>query len=89
MHYLWCGSQHHKLDPSKPAPLATASRAVPDAACLPVLRFHDLRHMVVTRLLDAGEPHHVVESITGRPWRSGCFSISCSRLRAVSIADGL
>ena len=30
-------------------------------------RLHDLRHTVVTRLLEAGEPDHVVESITGHP----------------------
>jgi hypothetical protein len=29
------------------------------------LRFYDLRHTVVTRLLEAGEPDHVVESIAG------------------------
>jgi integrase len=65
-HYLWCASQHHKLDPTKPASKwDTAWRALRDAAGLPGLRFHDLRHTVVTRLLEAGEPDHVVESITG------------------------
>jgi hypothetical protein len=54
------------LDPSKPAAnWHTAWRALRDAAGLPGLRFHDLRHAVVTRLLEAGEPDHVVESITG------------------------
>jgi integrase len=43
----------------------TAWRALGDAAGLPGLRFHHLRHTVVTRLLEAGEPDHVVESITG------------------------
>lgn len=43
----------------------TARRALRDGAGLPGLRFHDLRHTVVTRLLEAGEPDHVVESITG------------------------
>lgn len=39
--------------------------ALRDAAGLRGLRFHDLRHTVVTPLLEAGEPDHVVESITG------------------------
>ena len=43
----------------------TAWRALRDEAGLRGLRFHDLRHTVVTRLLEAGEPDHVVESITG------------------------
>lgn len=65
-HYLWCASNHHKLDPTKPASnWHTAWRALRDEAGLPGLRFHDLRHTVVTRLLEAGEPDHVVESITG------------------------
>ena len=65
-HYLWCASQHNKLDPTKPASKwDTAWRALRDEAGLPGLRFHDLRHTVVTRLLEAGEPDHVVESITG------------------------
>jgi integrase len=65
-HYLWCARQHHTLDPSKPASnWHTAWRALRDAAGLPGLRFRDLRHTVVTRLLEAGEPDHVVESITG------------------------
>lgn len=28
-------------------------------------RFHHLRHTVVTDLLEAGEPEHVIEAITG------------------------
>jgi integrase len=65
-HYLWCANQHHTFDPAKPArKWDTAWRALREAAGLPGLRFHDLRHTVVTRLLEAGEPDHVVESITG------------------------
>ena len=37
------------------------------------LRFPDLRHTVVTRLLEAGEPDHVGESITGH-LSQGCWS---------------
>jgi integrase len=65
-HYLWCASQHHKCDPTKPAAQWDGAwRSLRDAAGLPGLRFHDLRHTVVTELLEAGEPDHVVESITG------------------------
>jgi len=54
------------LDPTTPAKKwDTAWHALRDAAGLPGFRFHDLRHTVVTRLLEAGEPDHVVESITG------------------------
>jgi integrase len=82
-HYLWCASQHHKLDPEKPAEKwDTAWRALRDAAGLPRLRFHDLRHTVVTRLLEAGEPDHVVESITGHLSRRMLEHYSHIRLAA-------
>jgi integrase len=81
--YLWCASQHHKLDPSKPASnWHTAWRALRDAAGLPGLRFHDLRHTLVTRLLEAGEPDHVVESITGHLSRRMLEHYSHIRLNA-------
>jgi integrase len=54
-HYLWCASQHHKLDPTEPASnWHTAWRALREAAGVPGLRFHDLRHTVVTRLAGGG-----------------------------------
>jgi integrase len=82
-HYLWCASQHHRLDPTKPAEKwDTAWRALRDAADLPRLRFHDLRHTVVTRLLEAGEPDHVVESITGHLSRRMLEHYSHIRLAA-------
>jgi integrase len=82
-HYLWCASQHHQLDPTKPAEKwDTAWRALRKAACLPGLRFHDLRHTVVTRLLEAGEPDHVVESITGHLSRRMLEHYSHIRLAA-------
>ena len=46
------------------------------------LRFHDLRHTVVTRLLEAGEPDHVVESITGHLSRRMLEHYSHIRLAA-------
>lgn len=86
-HYLWCASQHHKLDPTKPASKwDTAWRALRDAAGLPGLRFHDLRHTVVTRLLEAGEPDHVVESITGHLSRRMLEHYSHIRLKAKKAA---
>lgn len=32
---------------------------------LPGLRFHDLRHTIITELAEMGVPDHVMESITG------------------------
>jgi integrase len=82
-HYLWCASQHHKIDPTQPASKwDTAWRALRDAAGLAGLRFHDLRHTVVTRLLEAGEPDHVVESITGHLSRRMLEHYSHIRLNA-------
>lgn len=82
-HYLWCASQHHNVDPTRPAAKwDTAWRALRDAAGLPGLRFHDLRHTVVTRLLEAGEPDHVVESITGHLSRRMLEHYSHIRLAA-------
>jgi len=60
----------------------TAWRALRDAAGLKGLRFHDLRHTVVTRLLEAGEPDHVVESITGHLSRRMLEHYSHIRLAA-------
>jgi integrase len=82
-HYLWCASQHHKFDPTTPAAKWDGAwRALRDAAGLPGLRFHDLRHTVVTRLLEAGEPDHVVESITGHLSRRMLEHYSHIRLSA-------
>ena len=43
----------------------TAWRALRDAASLPGLRFHDLRHTVITELAEMGVADHVLESISG------------------------
>jgi integrase len=75
------------LDPTKPASKwDTAWRALRDEAGLPGLRFHDLRHTVVTRLLEAGEPDHVVESITGHLSRRMLEHYSHIRLAAKKAA---
>ena len=43
----------------------TAWRALRDAAGLHGLRFHDLRHTIITELAEMGVVDHVLESITG------------------------
>src|SRR6188768_479849 len=43
----------------------TACRALRDGAGLPGLRFHDLRHTVITELAEMGVADHVLESISG------------------------
>lgn len=80
-HYLWfatpyahavpnkidrLGKPRRVCDPTTPADTWDKSwRSLRKAAGLPWLRFHDLRHTVVTELLEAGVPDHVVQSITG------------------------
>jgi integrase len=86
-HYLWCANQHHKFDPTQPGrKWDSAWHALRDAAGLRKLRFHDLRHTVVTRLLEAGEPDHVVESITGHLSRRMLEHYSHIRLSAKKAA---
>ena len=65
-HYLWPACQWGRFDPTKPIrKWDTAWRALRDAAGLPGLRFHDLRHTIITELAEMGVPDHVMESITG------------------------
>jgi integrase len=49
---------------------------------LPGFRFHDLRHTVVTDLVEAGEPEHVIEAITGHLSRRMLEHYSHQRLKA-------
>jgi len=82
-HYVWCASQHNNFDPTKPASKwDTAWHALRDAAGLPGFRFHDLRHTVVTDLLEAGEPEHVIEAVTGHLSRRMLEHYSHQRLKA-------
>jgi integrase len=82
-HYVWCSNQHHKFDPTKPAEKwDTAWRALRAAAGLRGFRFHDLRHTVVTDLLEAGEPEHVIEAVTGHLSRRMLEHYSHQRLKA-------
>ena len=65
-HFLWPACQWGRFDPTKPMlKWDTAWRALRDAAGLHGLRFHDLRHTVITELAEMGVADHVLESITG------------------------
>ena len=82
-HYLWCASPHFKYDPTKPAKKwRSAWHSLRDAAGLPGLRFHDLRHTVVTDLLEAGEPEHVIQAVTGQLSKKMLEHYSHQRLKA-------
>ncbi|MGH9257204.1 MAG: tyrosine-type recombinase/integrase [Vicinamibacterales bacterium] len=54
---------------------------------VPGLRFHDLRHTVITELLEAGEPDHVVESITGHLSRRMLEHYSHIRIDAIAALE--
>ena len=65
-HYLWPTCQWGRFDATNPMlKWDTAWRALRDAAGLPGLRFHDLRHTVITELAEMGVADHVLESISG------------------------
>ena len=65
-HYLWPACQWGRYDPTKPMlQWDTAWRALRDSAGLHGLRFHDLRHTVITELAEMGVADHVLESISG------------------------
>jgi len=65
-HYLWPACQWGRYDATKPMlKWDTAWRALRDAAGLSGLRFHDLRHTVITELAEMGVADHVLESISG------------------------
>jgi integrase len=65
-HYLWPACQWGRFDATKPMlKWDTAWRALRDEAGLHGLRFHDLRHTVITELAEMGVADHVLESISG------------------------
>ena len=75
-HYLWPACQWGRIDGTKPIQKwDTAWRALRKAANLPGLRFHDLRHTVITELAEMGVADHVLESISAATCRAGCWSI--------------
>ena len=82
-HYLWPACQWGRFDPTRPIrKWDTAWRALRDAAGLPGLRFHDLRHTFITELAEMGIPDHVMESITGHLSRRMLEHYSHIRLEA-------
>jgi integrase len=65
-HFFWPACQWGRYDGTKPMlKWDTAWRRLRDAAGLPGLRFHDLRHTVITELAEMGVADHVLESISG------------------------
>jgi integrase len=65
-HFIWPACQWGRFDATQPMlKWDTAWRALRDAAGLPGLRFHDLRHTVITELAELGVADHVLESISG------------------------
>lgn len=65
-HFIWPACRWGKIDATRPMKKwDSAWRSLRDAAGLPGLRFHDLRHTIITELAEMGIPDHVIESITG------------------------
>jgi integrase len=82
-HYLWPASQWRVIDPTKATTKwDTAWRALRDAAGLPGLRFHDLRHTIITELAEMGVADHVLASISGHLSRRMLEHYSHIRLKA-------
>jgi len=82
-HYLWPACRWGRIDPKKPiAKWDTAWRALREAAKLPGLRFHDLRHTIITELAEMGVADHVLESISGHLSRRMLEHYSHIRLHA-------
>ena len=90
-HYLWPACQWGRYDATNPMlKWDTAWRALRDAAGLPGLRFHDLRHTVITELAEMGVADHVLESISGHLSRRMLEHYSHIRIDAKRQAlDGL
>jgi integrase len=82
-HYLWPACRWGRIDPTQPLrKWDTAWRSLRTAAGLPGLRFHDLRHTVITELAEMGVADHVLESITGHLSRQMLEHYSHIRLQA-------
>jgi integrase len=80
-HYLWCEPAPPVRPDEAGAQMGHSLAALRKAAGLPGFRFHDLRHTVVTDLLEAGEPEHVIEA-TGHLSRRMLEHYSHQRLKA-------
>src|SRR5258705_8512911 len=84
-HYLCPACQWGHFDPTKPMlKWDTAWRALRDASGLHGLRFHDLRHTIITELAEMGVADHVLESITGHPPDAGALLAHSDRCEAPS-----
>ena len=82
-HYVWPACQWNRFDPTKPIKKwDTAWRNLCKTAGLTGLRFHDLRHTIITELAEMGVPDHVLESITGHLSRRMLEHYSHIRLQA-------
>jgi integrase len=82
-HYLWHACKNNKLDPTQPMKKwDTAWRALRTKAELPGLRFHDLRHTIITELAEAGVPDLTIEAIAGHCSRKMLEHYSHIRLAA-------
>jgi len=82
-HFVWYARQWRRLDPNRPVKKWDAAwRNLRAKAGLPKLRFHDLRHTIITELAEAGVPDHVMESISGHLSRRMLEHYSHVRLQA-------
>ncbi|MBI4459379.1 MAG: site-specific integrase [Acidobacteria bacterium] len=82
-HFIWPACRWHHPDPLRPArSWDNAWQSLRTAANLPGLRFHDLRHTVLTELGEMGVPDHVMESISGHLSRRMLEHYSHVRLEA-------
>jgi integrase len=64
-HYIWMRTRP-TLDPTRTAvKWDTAWHSLREAANLPGLRFHDLRHTCITELAESGAPDMTIQSIAG------------------------
>jgi integrase len=64
--YIWPACRWGRIDATHPIKKwDTAWRSLREAAGLSGLRFHDLRHTIITELAEMGVPDHVMESISG------------------------
>jgi len=65
-HYIWPACRWGHIDATRPIKKwDTAWRSLRESAGLTGLRFHDLRHTIITELAEMGVPDHVMESISG------------------------
>ncbi len=82
-HYLWFACQWNRLDPTTPmARWDTAWHALREKANLPGLRFHDLRHTIITELAETSTPDMVIQSIAGHVTKKMLDRYSHIRLAA-------